>query len=41
MSVYRWRKDRIRGTLLSHIEVAPTFRAAVENFAGNALFNVA
>eukprot|EP00439_Symbiodinium_sp_Y106_P049675 s1600_g6.t1 len=33
-------QDRIRGTLLSHIEVAPTFRAAVENFAGTALFNV-
>eukprot|EP00913_Durusdinium_trenchii_P020700 g19441.t1 len=33
-------QDRIRGTLLSHIEVSATFRAAVESFAGSALFNV-
>lgn len=44
-AVSRWAKehgleDRIRGTLLSHIEVSPTFRAAVESFAGMALFNV-
>ncbi|CAJ1429225.1 unnamed protein product [Effrenium voratum] len=44
-AVLRWAEeqgfhDRIRGTLLSHLEVAPTFRAAVESFAGNALFNI-
>ncbi|CAK9038636.1 Structural maintenance of chromosomes protein 3 (SMC protein 3) (SMC-3) [Durusdinium trenchii] len=44
-AVMRWAQeqglqDRIRGTLLSHIEVSATFRAAVESFAGSALFNV-
>eukprot|EP00928_Gymnodinium_smaydae_P041575 TRINITY_DN28119_c0_g2_i1.p1 TRINITY_DN28119_c0_g2~~TRINITY_DN28119_c0_g2_i1.p1 ORF type:complete len:1256 (-),score=311.72 TRINITY_DN28119_c0_g2_i1:93-3728(-) len=33
-------QDRIRGPLLSHIEVLAPFRAAVESFAGNALFNI-
>lgn len=44
-AVLRWAQeqglqDRIRGTFLSHIEVAPTFRAAVESFASTSLFNV-
>eukprot|EP00931_Biecheleriopsis_adriatica_P018562 TRINITY_DN12972_c0_g1_i1.p1 TRINITY_DN12972_c0_g1~~TRINITY_DN12972_c0_g1_i1.p1 ORF type:complete len:1239 (-),score=370.22 TRINITY_DN12972_c0_g1_i1:6-3185(-) len=43
--VMRWAEEqglqeRIRGTLLSHIEVAATFRTAVESFAGAALFNI-
>lgn len=33
-------EDRLRGTLLSHMEVSSTFRAAVESFAGGALFNI-
>jgi len=33
-------QDRLPGTLISHIEVSTTFRAAVESFAGAALFNV-
>jgi len=44
-AVGRWAEERgyqgrLRGTLLSHIQVPPTFRAAVESFAGMALFNV-
>lgn len=44
-AIMRWAQekglqDRIRGTFLSHIEVASTFRAAVESFAGSSLFNV-
>mmetsp|Transcript_16254 Transcript_16254/g.35186 ORF Transcript_16254/g.35186 Transcript_16254/m.35186 type:complete len:1212 (-) Transcript_16254:224-3859(-) len=35
----RW-EERLRGTLLSHIQVQSAFRAAVEAFAGMALFNV-
>jgi len=33
-------QDRIRGPLLMHLDVPPTFRGAVESFAGMALFNV-
>jgi len=33
-------QERIRGPLLTHLEVAPTFRTAVESFAGMALFNI-
>lgn len=45
VAVMKWAQehglgDRIRGPLLSHIEVTPTFRSAVESFAGAALFNV-
>lgn len=44
-AVMRWAdeqgvRDRVRGPLLSHIEVNPTFRGAVESFAGQALFNI-
>lgn len=43
--VMRWASEqglgeRVLGPLISHMEVAPTFRAAVESYAGNALFNV-
>jgi len=43
--VTRWAGERglqarLRGTMLSHIEVPSMFRAAVESFAGMALFNV-
>ncbi|CAE8715288.1 unnamed protein product [Polarella glacialis] len=44
-AVMRWAEEqglqeRIRGPLLSHIEVAPTFRTAVESCAGMSLFNL-
>mmetsp|Transcript_47196 Transcript_47196/g.137270 ORF Transcript_47196/g.137270 Transcript_47196/m.137270 type:complete len:1208 (-) Transcript_47196:81-3704(-) len=44
-AVMRWTEERgyqerIKGMLLSHIEVPATFRAAVESFAGMALFNI-
>lgn len=44
-AVMRWAveqnlQDRIKGPLLTHLEVSQTFRAAVESFAGNSLFNV-
>lgn len=44
-AVMRWAgerglQDRIRGTMLTHMEVPPTFRGAVESYAGMGLFNV-
>jgi len=44
-AVMAWAKeqglqDRIKGPLISHIEVSPAFRGAVESFAGMGLFNV-
>lgn len=44
-AIMRWSEeqglqDRICGPLLMHIQVSSTFRAAVESFAGMALFNI-